>query len=296
MTSKFIRLRYRVVEGAPIRTVEDALAITGSLSVTRGEFAVYRGQSVYSWMLRPKAFRLSRWYRHERDMVRELISTHPQEFVSDTLMVDRLVRMQHYDLPTRLLDVSQNFLAALFFACDHDREKPDEAGAVFIIKGNASEKKYYDSDAVSLVSNLSNLSEKEKIELFEKAPDNETHPEGDGFNTFPATERLLQFVRDEKPYFRSRALKSDLRRTFLLIPKKNNRRIVAQSGAFLVFGLIGADRNPDLRRFQISRHQVPRESKDAIRHALEGLGITAANLFPEIDRAAAFIADRFRNT
>jgi hypothetical protein len=295
VAGKIIRRHYLVSEGTPINTVEDALAISGSLSITRGEFAVYRGQSVYSWMLRPKAFRLSRWYRHERDMVRELISTHPQEFVDDTLMVDRLVRMQHYDLPTRLLDVSQNFLAALFFACEHDREKPEESGAVFVIKGNVNDKKYYDSDSISLVSNLSNLSEKEKLELFERSPDNEAHPEEDAFNIFPATERLLQFVRDEKPYFRSRALKADLMRSYLLIPKKNNRRIVAQSGAFLVFGLVGPDRSPDLHRFQISRHQIPRASKDAIRRALEGLGITAANLFPEIDRAAAFIADRFRN-
>lgn len=119
--------------------------------------------------------------------------------------------------------------------------------------------------------------------------------EGDDFNLFPATDRLLQFVRDEKPYFRNRALKSDLKRAFLLIPKKNNRRIVAQSGAFLVFGLVGSDRNPDLHRFEITRHRVPKKSKDLIRKSLEGLGITTANLFPEVDRAASFIADRFRS-
>lgn len=113
---------YRVIIGRPIAALTDALEITSSLKITRGEFALYRGQSVGSHMLRPGVFRIARWYRHERDMVRDLISTHPQEFSSDTLMLDRLVRMQHYSLPTRLLDVTQNFLASLYFATGDDQD------------------------------------------------------------------------------------------------------------------------------------------------------------------------------
>ena len=114
---------------------------------------------------------------------------------------------------------------------------PDEDGAVYVIKGSNHYRKYYDSDAVSLVANIANLSEAEKKDLFSSSPDNDTrNPESDNFNRFPSVQRLLQFVRDEKPYFRARALKADLFRTFFVIPKKNNRRIVAQSGAFLVFG------------------------------------------------------------
>lgn len=289
------RNRYRVEEGREIASLEDALQITSEQKVTRGDVIVYRGQSVFSWLLQPKVFRLARWYRHERDMIRELIATHPQEFHQDTLMLDRLVRMQHYGLPTRLLDVSQNFLASLFFACAHDKDKPDEAGAVFVISGRKSLRKYYDSDAISLVANLSNLSETEKQDLLDEAPNNAPEPEGDDFNRFPATDRLVQFVKDEKPYFRNRALRDDLLKTFLVIPKKNNRRIVAQSGAFLVFGLVPNDRSPSLAGFSITRHRVPKKHKDDLREALQGLGITSSTLFPEIDHAANFIAENFRS-
>jgi hypothetical protein len=227
-------------------------------------------------------------------MVRELISTHPQEFAADKLMLDRLVRMQHYGLPTRLLDVTQNFIAALYFATGVDPDDPDKDGTVYVIRGNAGLKKYFDSDAVSLLTNLANLSEDEKWELHDGAPANGTPIENDNFNRYQVVDRLLQFVRDEKPYFRSCAVKDDLFKTFLVVPKKNNPRIIAQSGAFLVFGLVGRDRNPDLKSYQITQHRVPSSSKSTVRKAIEALGITESSLFPEIDRAAAYIAARFR--
>jgi hypothetical protein len=202
--------------------------------------------------------------------------------------------MQHYGLPTRLLDVTHNFLAALHFATGIDTDEPSSDGAVYVIRANANLKKYYDSDSVSLVTNLANLSEEEKLELHDSAPDNGTPLEEDNFNRFPAVDRLLQFVRDEKPYFRSRAVKADLFKTYLVVPKKNNPRIIAQSGAFLIFGLVDRERNPSLESYQITRHRVPNSSKATIRAVLESLGITESSLFPEIDKAASQIAAQFR--
>lgn len=293
MAARKLKRKYILHDGADINSVEDALSVTSAIKLTRGEFAVYRGQ-VTSKILRPKVFRLARWFRHERDMVRELISTHPQEFSSDALMLDRLVRMQHYGLPTRLLDVTHNFLAALHFATGMDTDDPTSDGAVYVIRGNAALRKYFDSDSVSLVTNLSNLSEEEKWDLHDTSPDNATPIEDDDFNRYPPVDRLLQFVRDEKPYFRSRAVKADLFKTYLVVPKKNNPRIIAQSGAFLVFGLVGRDRNTNLDSYQITRHRVRNANKVPIRAALEGLGINESSLFPEIDKAASRIAEQFR--
>lgn len=41
----------------------------------------------------------------------------PKEFQGMNSILDKLVEMQHYNLPTRLLDVSSNALVALLFAC-----------------------------------------------------------------------------------------------------------------------------------------------------------------------------------
>lgn len=221
----------------------------------------------------------------ENEMVRELVSVAPEQFAADVSMFDRLVRMQHFGLPTRLLDTTANPLVALYFAAEEI--EPESDGAVVVLELDRSRQKYFDSDTVSCIASLANLTQAERTSIEDTSARTIKQ-----FNALHAVDRLVQFVRAEKPSFRPRVQRADLFKRIHVIPKMNNPRIVAQSGSFILFGL---DRKklPDFKvHIKATRLRVGAQAKASIRKELSYLGITESSLFPELDRAASNIVQR----
>jgi hypothetical protein len=74
----------------------------------------------------------------------------------------------------------------------------------------------------------------------------------------------------------------------------SNRRIIAQSGAFLIYGARRSNTQLDTD-LRVSRAIVPADRKAELRNQLERLGIHDSSLFPEIDKAAGFVVNRYKN-
>jgi hypothetical protein len=168
---------------------------------------------------------LKQLLKNEKRAVRDLISVHPGEFAPDVTMFDKLVRMQHFGLPTRLLDVSLNALVALYFAADAGPAGAATDGVVTAYAVPAEREKYFDSDSVSCLANLANMTEDEKSEIydFRLLRIGTTEQRIEEFNKLEVVERLHQFIRAEKPYFLPIINPIDLFKPYYVHPKMSMR-------------------------------------------------------------------------
>ena len=200
-----------------------------NMGMENGEYELFfRGVPNHSYEDIPSVFRNS-LHKNENVILNECISKCCHDFVNDKTTFDMLVRMQHYGVPTRLLDVTSNPLVALYFATkessessEDDSEIPGKVFAYFVSK----EKIFYtDAPEVSLLANLA------RLEYFSDSPED-------------AMTELSGNIKRETALNKSFD-DNDVLNICCVKPRMNNPRIILQKGAFLLFGQIV----PEYKRF-----------------------------------------------
>lgn len=266
---------------------------------------VYRGHPNRSYTLKPTIFRSSAHTANEHLLLRDLVSMHPDQFASDTSTLEMLVRMQHYSLPTRLLDASWNPLVGLYFAAQPKKIRVLRAGTKTRVTREADgevvrlivDKKlvrYFDSDTVSCLANLARGDAELKDEirkLLRNRNCNDTEAGIEWFNGNRSIKRLLHFISSEKPAFAPDIVPSHLSRIFLVKPKLSNRRILAQEGCFFAFGLTDEIPAKGMPGVQVERIRIPAGDKTNILSQLKRIAINERTMFPEIERAAKYLTE-----
>lgn len=178
----------------------------------------YRGHADKSWELIPGIYRNNRFINKEDFLVHNLIRHCPVDFQSCNSSFEKLVKMQHYELPTRLLDISMNPLVGLYFAVCSEMDKDGELIIFFIKNSDISN---YDDNWVSILSRLSFMSE----DIVNVETDSKK---------WQILISNLRNLQEPLPYLHS---SSDLNRVICVLPKLDNPRIIRQHGAFFLFGI-----------------------------------------------------------
>ena len=191
----------------------------------------YRGHSNSKYELKPSIYRNSHILKEDK-LFKDIITRCPADFAECKCTFEKLVKMQHYSLPTRLLDITSNPLVALFFACkNYNPNDASEDGRLYRFEVNEKDVKYFDGDTVSVVSNISRRPKDFSIEKIK-------HMDKGEFNEQIQIQYLLHEIRSEKPHFLDLIEPIHLERVFCVKPKLDNPRIIRQEGAFFIFGII----------------------------------------------------------
>jgi hypothetical protein len=236
---------------------------------------LYRGQADKGFDLVPSIFRKGRLV-NEHKMIQQLLLRSPDSFSDVQNPFERLVKMQHYGLPTRLLDVTTNPLVALYFACI---DCLDKDGEIIVFYDYVNSHNESNVRLISALSEYSGKSEQGMRVFFDER----------GFQTSKINTRDLLGI----PYI-------------LVEPPMNNERIKRQSGAFALVGVRQDDRSFEKTKFDlrelvmIKENEgiersivIPKEYKVPLLDELDVIGINKAFLFPELEHQATYIISKY---
>ena len=215
----------------------------------------YRGQARSEWPLSPGYMRLTEPPSEATLLMRfkqsaaMLIEKTPRD------SFDWLFLMQHFGVPTRLLDWSESPLVALYFAVENNDNDNGHDGALWLLHPSELNKN----------ANINNKDEKGYIPSFED---------------------------DELKGYSVESLAQN-RKTQLLpvatIATRNNARIQAQLGVFTIHHHDNISIEAVGNSSHIIKYVIPSAAKSVISKQLQLLGFGRFQLFPELASLGAII-------
>lgn len=250
-----------MVRSYPAKTLtEFAQAVESTSAASPSSKLWYRGVSQGkshrlspSLYRRPGAIDFTELHRLEKRLIAEFRHRSPP--FSDRIPGDDLellFLMQHFGVPTRLLDWTENPFVALFFAVlnGFPAGPEDEDAAVWAL------------DPVRMNEfALKHVSHRGGAIQIDDSSARGYKPQSDDINAEPIA----------------------------IFGVHNSPRIVAQRGVFVIFGsnLAPLDENADLLGTDaLARIEIPQPARIALREGLMSIGLTDSTVFPDLDGLA----------
>ncbi|MBH0076024.1 FRG domain-containing protein [Pseudoalteromonas sp. SWYJ118] len=214
---------------------------------------LYRGQANSAWGLDSSMTRQPKYLAYEAEMYYEILSLKPDAFQNDSTIYERLITMQHFGMPTRLLDITRNPLVAIFFACNNFECK-DNDGVIFTFSpSNKADFLNFEDDR--LANNLPALFNHNS---------NENTPNTDNF----------------------------LSKIWFIKGIAKNQRINNQSGDFIFVGK-GKQVKEELHQLPKMAIVIDFETKKILLEQLESLNIHGGAVYPDLTHMSNYISNKY---
>ena len=241
---------------------------------------------------------------YERELYQEAMRLNVASFEEDRTMVERVARMQHYQLPTRFADMSTNVLLSAHFACGGGAKTSEERdngrdGFIRVMKVAEHKMKSFTSDIIISISHLPLVSPKNV---------KPSRPNGLGYLTYEVQNNRPGFFGEDVDEEVGKQLRDEIQHVWAFKPMMNSRRIRKQGGLFLAFGCGDGKKsleptfspedydNPSAPSYgikQVDYIRIAAEAKKDIREQLRYFGMEAESVYPELSNVCEELKVRF---
>lgn len=220
----------------------------------------YRGQADATWLLDSSLTREEKYEENEARMYYDILSLKPEAFANDYNIYDRLITMQHFGMPTRLLDITRNPLVSIFFACNNlDRANSD--GLVYAFVPDATNFLTFDDERLKCLTNSIIM------------PDKNVH----------------KINCDLSPSEKEDCFKQN----WFVQGIAKNQRINNQSGHFIFVS--SQESRKELDSLPTKIVIIDAKSKKVLLEQLESLNIHSGSVYPDLSHMSSYIRERYKD-
>lgn len=191
----------------------------------------FRGECGFFPDSLPNIFRSENLFKQEKQIFQDALNRVPALFENCPTTFDKLCQMQHYEFPTRILDVTTDLATAWFMAVDGwvsnevVKNACNPQNSVFfcpnivVFRIPDSRKKFADSDLVSALANIVRMNE--NFDIWDLRHEVRQERYNFGENVKFMKERILE----------------EWGSNWVVYPRMSNPRVRRQKGAFILCGL-----------------------------------------------------------